>query len=54
MKNTNRVETDDNAIQKPTGIPDYNHNIGAVKLVDQQLDSLDAQRKSYKWYKSSI
>ena len=51
MKNTNRVDTDGNVIQKPTIIIDYNHNMGGVDLVDQQLDSLDVLRKSYKWYK---
>ena len=50
MKNTNRVDTDGNAIQKPTSIIDYNHNMAGVDLVDQQLDSLDVLRTSYKWY----
>ena len=50
MKNTNRVDTDGKVIQKPTSIIDYNHNMGGVNLVDQQLDSLDILRKSYKWY----
>ena len=54
MRNTNRVDTDGNAIQKPTSIIDYNHNMGGVDLVDQQLDSLDVLRKSYKWYKNSF
>ena len=51
MKNTNRVDTYRNAIQKPTSVNDYNHNMGGVDLVDQQLDSLDVLRKSYEWYK---
>ena len=51
MKKTNRADTDGNAIQKPTSIIDYNHNISGIDLVDQQLDSLDALRKSYSWYK---
>ena len=51
MKNTNRVDKDGNVIQKPTSIIDYNHNMGGVDLVDQQLDSLEVLRKSYKWYK---
>ena len=45
MKNTKRVDTDGNVIQKPTRIIDYNHNMGGVDLVDQQLDSLDVLRK---------
>ena len=54
MKNTSRVDTDRNVIQKPTSIIDYKHNMGGVDLVDQQLDSLDVQRKSYKWYKKAL
>ena len=44
MKNT-EWDTDGNVIQKPTSIIDYNHKMGGVDLVDQQLDSLDALRK---------
>ena len=51
LKNTNRVDTDGNVIQKPTSIIDYNHNIGGVDLVNQQLGSLDVLRKLYKWCK---
>ena len=51
MKNTIRVDTDGNVIQKSTSIIDYNHNMGGVDLVDQQLYSLDVLRKSHKWYK---
>ena len=51
MKNTNRVDTDGTVIQKPTSIIDYNHNMGGVDHVDQQLDILDVLRKLYKWYK---
>ena len=51
MKNTNRVNTAGNAIQKPTSIIDYDHNMGGVDLAAQQLDSLGTLRKSYKWYK---
>ena len=52
MKNTNREEMEGNALQKPTSIIDYSHNMGGVDLVDQQLDSLNILRKSYKWYKT--
>ena len=51
MKDTNRVDTNGNVIQKPTRIIDYNHNMGGVDLVDQHLDSLEVLRKSYTWYK---
>ena len=46
MKNTNRLDTDEDVIQKLTSIIDYNHNMGGVDLADQQLDSLDVLRKS--------
>ena len=35
IKNTSRVDTDDNAIQEPTSIINYNCNISGVDLVDQ-------------------
>ena len=54
MKDTNRVDTDGNIIQKPTSIIDYNHNMGGTDLVDQQLDSLNVLRKSYKLYKKTL
>ena len=49
--NTNRRDRDGNVIQKPTCINSYNHNMGGVDLMDQQLDDIDVLRKSYKWYK---
>ena len=45
MKNTNRVDTDGNVIQKPTSIIGYNHNMGGADIVDQHLDSLDVLKK---------
>ena len=51
MGNTNRRDRDGNVIQKPTCINSYNHNMGGVDLMDQQLDGIEALRKSYKWYK---
>ena len=45
------MDTDGNAIQKPTSIIDYNHNMSVVDLVDKQQDSLHILRKSYKLYK---
>lgn len=44
-------DKDGNYIQKPTCISDYNHKMGGVDLMDQQLDSLLVMRKTYKWYK---
>ena len=49
--NTNKRDRDGNIIRKPTCIIDYNHNMGGVDMVDQQLDAIDVLRKSYKWYK---
>ena len=54
MKNANKMDTDGNVIQKPTSVIDHNHNTGGVDLVDQQLDSLDVLRKSYKWYINAL
>ena len=51
MRNTGRRDRDGNVIQKPDCIIDYNHYMGGVDLVDQQLDSIDILRMSYKWYK---
>ena len=36
---------------KPTCVLDYNHSMGGVDLMDQQLQSLLVIRKTYKWYK---
>ena len=49
--NINRRDSDGNIIQKPTSIIVYNHNMGGVDRIDQQLDGFDVLRKSYKWYK---
>ena len=35
MRNTNRMDTDGNVIQKATSIIDYNHNMVGVDLADQ-------------------
>ena len=51
MANTTRRDRDGNIIQKPRSIIAYNHNMGGVDLMDQQLEGIDALRKSYKWYK---
>ena len=51
MRNTNRMDRDGNAIQKPKCVIDYNHNMGGVDLVDEELDSLDILQKSHIWYK---
>ena len=51
LRNTARRDRDGNVIQKPSCVVDYNFNMGGVDMVDQQLDSIDVLRKSYKWYK---
>ena len=50
MGNTTKKDRDGNIIQLPTSIISYNHNMGGVDFVDQQLDALHVLRKSYKWY----
>ena len=49
MDHTNKRDKDGNVIQKPTCINAYNHIMGGVDLMDQQLDGIDVLRKSYKW-----
>ena len=51
MGNTSKRDRDGNIIQKPRSIISYNHNMGGIDLMDQQLEGLDVLRKSYKWYK---
>ena len=50
MGETNKREKDGNIIIKPTCIITYNHNVGGVDMIDQQLDIIHVLRKSYKWY----
>ena len=49
--NASKSDRDGNIIQKPSCIIDYNYNMEGVDRVDQQLDSIEVLRKSYKWYK---
>ena len=48
MGHTNTRDKDGNIITKPTCIIPYNHNMGGVNMMDQQLDAIDVLRKSYK------
>ena len=50
MGNTTKKDRDGNINQNPTSIISYNHNMGGVDVVDQELDALHVLRKSYKWY----
>ena len=45
-------DKEESIITKPTCIISYNHNMGGVDMMDQQLDAIDVLRKSYKWYKT--
>ena len=51
MENSGKSDKDGTVIKKPSCIVTYNHSMGGVDLMDQQLDSLLVLRKSYKWYK---
>ena len=46
IMNTNRMDRDGNALQKPTGIIDYSHNMGGEDLVGEELASLNGLRKA--------
>ena len=50
MKNTSKTDDDGNIIQKPDAIIYNNKNMGGVDKIDQQLDSINIIRKSFKWY----
>ena len=47
----NKRDKDGNITTKPTCITSYNHNMGGVDMMDQQLDAIHVPRKSDKWYK---
>ena len=51
MVPTGKSDKDGNPISKPACITAYNHNMGGVDMVDQQLHSVTLVRKTYKWYK---
>ena len=46
MGQTRKRDKDGNVVQKPTGIISYNHNMGGVDMMDQQLEGIDVLRKS--------
>ena len=48
---TKKKDKAGDVVKKPKCIIDYNHHMGGVDLVDQQLHHLNIIRKSYKWYK---
>ena len=51
MIRTGKTDKDNNPTTKPACIIAYNHKMGGVDTVDQQLRSLSVVRKTYKWYK---
>ena len=48
MKNTAKRDHEGNIIQKPEAIIYYNHNMGRVDRMDQQLHSINVVRKTFK------
>ena len=50
VKQTKETEME-MSYKSPTCINTYNHCMGGVDLMDQQLDGIEIMRKSYKWYK---
>ena len=51
MCNTSKKDKEGNNEQKPTCIIPYNHDMGGLYTMDQQLNGIEVLRKSYKWYK---
>jgi hypothetical protein len=51
MGDTKKKDKDGNVIKKPLMIIDYNHHMGGVDEVDQQLHAYHTLQKSYKWYR---
>ena len=50
MKDTHRRNAAGELVQKPEAILYYNHKMGGVDQIDQQLHSMQVMRKTYKWY----
>lgn len=51
MVDTGKTDKDGTQIIKPAMISAYNHHMGGVDRLNQQLHSIQALRKTYKWYK---
>ena len=51
MVNTGTTTRDGYQIYKPSMVKSYNTHMGGVDRTDQQLHSIQALRKTYKWYK---
>ena len=47
MSHTDKRDKDENVIKKPTCINSYNHSVGGLDMMDQQLDGIDVLRNSY-------
>ena len=50
IKDTQKRNEDGDIIQKPEANAYYNHKLGGVDSIDQQLYSIQVLRKTYKWY----
>ena len=50
IRHNRKTDHDGNILQKPDPIIYYNKNMGGVDMIDQQLDSINIIRKSFKWY----
>ena len=50
MKNTAKRDHEGYIIQKPEAVIYYNHNMGGVHRMDQQLHSINVVGKTFKWY----
>jgi len=51
---TSKKDRDGATIHKLQCVLDYNRHMGGVDVVDQQLESILAIRKTYKWYKKIL
>ena len=51
---SSKKDKDGNMLMKPTAVLDYSLSMGRVDLLDQQLESLKMNRKSYKWNKKTV
>jgi len=54
MQISGKSDKDGTAIKKPSCIVTYNHSMGSVDHMDQQLDSLNVLRKSYKRHRKEL
>ena len=51
---TGKKDKNDNLIMKPTCTIEYNHKMGGIDVMDQQLHTFHTTRKAYKWSKKAV